>query len=408
MPGCGSNLLYPLPVRSRSFPQAVGPASLHLALVLLATAACGDSSSDAAGGAPPTTSTATSSVTGATKSGVTSATGATTSATSGTGGAAPMTEEVHVVARTTDDGGTQVFAWSGGSIRTTVDGDGSGVDFVFEGAGGIYFQIAVDGVPTQVVESDVGSTTFTVGGLMPGQHEIEVVRRNEGYFGNSGLVSVTPRDGSTLVATPVRARRIELIGDSLTAGYGIEGPNASCNFSAETESAYSTYGMIAARALDADAHVIAWSGKGVYQNYGGDRNEMMPELWRRTLAPFADPAWDFSRWVPQAVVVNLGTNDFSAAIADEDFVGAYVDLLTEVRMVYPDAHIFCVTWNHWGAAKEALVSDAIAETGLGDITRVDFGILQEEGLGCDSHTNTVTNARLGTELAATIGATLGW
>jgi hypothetical protein len=53
------------------------------------------------------------------------------------------------------------------------------------------------------------------------------------------------------------------IGDSITAGYGVLCNVSEAPFTAETESAYHTYAAVAARALDADAHVIAYSGKGV-------------------------------------------------------------------------------------------------------------------------------------------------
>ncbi len=60
-----------------------------------------------------------------------------------------------------------------------------------------------------------------------------------------------------------RDRRLLFIGDSITAGYGVLCNDTAAPFAAETESAYHTYAAVAARALDADAHVIAFSGKGV-------------------------------------------------------------------------------------------------------------------------------------------------
>jgi hypothetical protein len=39
---------------------------------------------------------------------------------------------------------------------------------------------------------------------------------------------------------------------------------------------------------------------GVHQNYAGDRTEPMPELYGRSLAESAAPAWDFSSWLADA------------------------------------------------------------------------------------------------------------
>ena len=96
-------------------------------------------------------------------------------------------------------------------------------------------------------------------------------------------------EGGAVVPSPwPYSHRIEFIGDSLTCGYGIEGAKATCGFAGDPESAFSTYAMTASRDLDAAAHVICFSGKGVHQNYGGDLNEPMPVLYPRTLTGSAD------------------------------------------------------------------------------------------------------------------------
>ncbi len=59
-----------------------------------------------------------------------------------------------------------------------------------------------------------------------------------------------------------RQRRLLFIGDSITAGYGVLCNDSVGPFSPETESAFHAYAAVAARALEADAHVIAYSGKG--------------------------------------------------------------------------------------------------------------------------------------------------
>src|SRR5690606_26161583 len=81
-------------------------------------------------------------------------------------------------------------------------------------------------------------------------------------------------------------------------------------------------------------------------NYGDEPtscSEPMPDFIGRTLPARADSAWDFSRYQPHAVVINLGTNDLSTAVdpSEEEFVAAYVELLERVRAAYPDALILC-------------------------------------------------------------------
>jgi hypothetical protein len=82
-------------------------------------------------------------------------------------------------------------------------------------------------------------------------------------------------------------RRIEIVGDSITCGYGNEGTDP-CNFSAETENHYLTYGALAARMFGAELSTVAWSGKGVVNNFDNDVFEPLPQIYDRLLATEAD------------------------------------------------------------------------------------------------------------------------
>jgi hypothetical protein len=108
------------------------------------------------------------------------------------------------------------------------------------------------------------------------------------------------------------------------------------------------------------------------------------------------------------VVVNLGTNDFSAPVAEGDFVGAYVDLLTDIRIAHAGATIFCVTWGAWGSAHEAWVEEAMTMTGDPNLRHLGFSVEPADGAGCDGHTNLTTNAKLGALLSQALQDDLGW
>jgi lysophospholipase L1-like esterase len=335
--------------------------------------------------------------------------GADGGAGSGTGGEAPEVSLLHQVGRfdTSDPAGPR-FTWSGTSFRTRIDGPG--VEVSLDGPAGVFFEIVVDGVSTGVIETIQGSQSYTLADALPaGEHDVEIHRRNEGFFGVVQFMGFSPLAGGSIVASPSPyEHRIEFIGDSITCGYGVEGPNATCDFSGDTESAYITYAAIAARNVNAAAHFIAYSGKGVYQNYGGDTNEPMPELYGRTLTASASPEWDFSSFVPDVVVVNLGTNDFSAALDSGAFIDAYVALLGEVRGHYPSASIYCVTWAHWGGTNQGYVLAAIDQFGDAQVSSIEFTIEPEEGFGCDYHPSLSTHERLGAQLTQTLEADLGW
>ena len=108
---------------------------------------------------------------------------------------------------------------------------------------------------------------------------------------------------------------------TISAGYGNLGseqhsnygpdPSGGCHFSTETESASQSYGRLAARTLSAEVSILAASGWGIESDNQGNRSNVLPLLYARTLGGQASPEWDFSV-KPQAVVINLGTNDFNA------------------------------------------------------------------------------------------------
>jgi hypothetical protein len=59
----------------------------------------------------------------------------------------------------------------------------------------------------------------------------------------------------------------------------------------------------------------AWSGKGLVRN-AGDKNitsiDPFPIYYGRALANDPQSQWDFSKWIPDAVFINLGTNDYGS------------------------------------------------------------------------------------------------
>ncbi|MBL8740411.1 MAG: hypothetical protein JNK04_04935 [Myxococcales bacterium] len=375
------------------------PAWLVLAVGL--TSACGDSTS--AGGSGVGGSAAGGNGSGAGSAGGGDAGGA------GEGGGAAETALVHRVGRfDLTDPEAPTFSWSGSSLQTRVEG--SGVSIVLDGASAIGFQVMVDGALTSTFETTGGLGTYELAaGLPSGPHDVRVIRRNEGFFGDVAFHGFEAAPGASLVESPVpRSRAIEIIGDSITCGYGVEGPDEFCNFSGDTETVVATYGFIAAENVEANAHFIAFSGKGVHQNYGGDLNEPMPELYLRTLTGDASKLWDFSSYTPDAVIINLGTNDFSAAIDGAAFTADYVELLGTVRGYYPAAKIVAVTWAHWGASNEDLVHDAVATFADPDVVETQFSIDPADGWGCDYHPSATTHQKLGAQLTTLLETELGW
>jgi lysophospholipase L1-like esterase len=319
----------------------------------------------------------------------------------------PPLETVHFIGRfERSDPAAPRSGWSASAIGARFSG--TGVRVALDAEGEVIFQVVIDDVPTTTFETAWGEQTYALAsGLPAGEHEVLVFRLVEAYFGAVSFVEFQV-DGGALVPSPAPYRhRIEFVGDSITAGYGALGDSQYCSFSAETESAWVTYAATAARALDAAPYVIAYSGKGVYQNYGGDTIEPMPELYERTIV--TEPgAWDFVDQA-DAVVINLGTNDFSVSVDESRFTSAYTDLIRLVRSRHPAAAIYCVGGEFLNATATTYIGNAIRAVGDANVHLLELpGVLDAEGWGCDWHPNQTTHARIGGILADRLRTDLGW
>src|SRR5262249_17739899 len=153
--------------------------------------------------------------------------------------------------------------------------------------GKIFFQPLIDGVLGTRFSVGADDGTYELAArLSPGQHRVELYRETEGkgfgYSVFSGFARGAP------APPPAPARLVEIVGDSISAGFGNLGseehpgygpdPRGGCPFTTETESAYQAYGPVAARAVGADWSVLAGSGWGAYSDRDGNRANAMPAL----------------------------------------------------------------------------------------------------------------------------------
>lgn len=324
----------------------------------------------------------------------------------------PATELVHFLGRfDTRDAAGPRFQWSGSALVATFRGTGIAVRL----DGSTQMHVILDGQEQPRLYASEGAASLPLArGLADGEHTIELHKRDEAMFGPVQFLGFEVEGGELLPSVFPRAHRIEFIGDSITCGYGNEDTSNGCPFSANTENHYLTYAALTARALDAAHTAIAWSGRGMYRNYpDASRFEpTLPQLFDRILPRDETSTWDFARFTPEAVVVNLGTNDY--AINDDPgqaYVDTYVAFLERLRSLYPEAHVFAVM-QQFPAGAQARVQAAVeARASAGDARVHYFGFgptFAEDGLGCDGHPSVAGHTRMAAELTPVIRATMGW
>jgi lysophospholipase L1-like esterase len=334
--------------------------------------------------------------------------------TAGGAGAPPSGDPaLHFVGRVdTTDPNAVKFAWSGTGVIARFQGTSVGVRL----STGQEYTVVVDGM-VQPKLVPVSGTTPIATGLAAGEHTVELYRRTEGAQGVSTFMGFD-FGGGTLLAPPSVTRRLEFIGDSITCGYGNEGPDMNCPFTPQTENHYLAYPSLTARALNAEVSTVAWSGKGVACNYGDDAascTNPLPTYYERILPDQATPTWDFSKFVPDAVVVNLGTNDLSTTTdpTQAEFETAYRALLEKIRSKYPNAHILCTNGPMLGGEDLTTVRSYLTNvvTAMGDAKISTFDIDAQDGTdgyGCDWHPSLARHEKVAAVVTAAIKGKLGW
>jgi lysophospholipase L1-like esterase len=313
-----------------------------------------------------------------------------------------------------NDGRSPKFAWSGSAMQARFTGSSLAVRLHDDGAN--VFQVVVDGVPTHTLTTSSAQDAYTVAnGLADGVHDLALVKRTEARVGTVQLFGFSPAAGHAMLAPPIAStRRLEFIGDSITAGYGDEGNGPYCTFSPGQENEFLGYSALTARALGAEHVTVAWSGKTI---------DEMRDLWDRTLPKNRESHWDFIGWVPDAVVVNLGTNDFAQGTANRPaFVASYVKMLEKVRSRYPHTQIVAALGpmlsDTYPPGAKALSSaraytseavDALRAKGDAKVSMVEFATQDPtDGYGCHFHPNLATHRKMASRLAPALAATLGW
>ncbi len=234
----------------------------------------------------------------------------------------------------------------------------------------------IDGVE-KIFEFQGGTFTYILANdLDPNvKHTVKILRTREIWNNDPTFISAVTDKGTTITKTPDRDLKIEFIGDSLTAGNGLN------NYTQD-------YAYITAKLLNADSHTFAVSSAYMYDYLrdDGKLNSTDKNTGVGFVAPFVysgfdavpqkgayklnedfsfsfdvntsgsnDPyvavgEYDYS-FVPDIVVINLGSNDSSfltntAATSTVEynkkgFKQTYLNFLITLGELYPNTKIVC-------------------------------------------------------------------
>jgi len=142
----------------------------------------------------------------------------------------------------------------------------------------------------------------------------------------------------------------------------------------------------------------------------------MPIFIPRTSGNDANYQWDWSTWIPDGVVINLGTNDYSTQPAPDQttFSNGYYNLIDLIRKEYKTTtRIFAVCGPLIGDPCCSYIKTIVQNrTNSGDqyFYYVDMeNILSfPSDYGCDYHPNTSGHQKMANVLIPKVASALGW
>lgn len=263
-------------------------------------------------------------------------------------------DDVRILGRSVKTNGKWEFNWPMSGIEFETDGKNAYL-YIAKCNRSSYINVSVDNSEVcERIEVSKEGWVKVADNLSDGEHIIKITRSSEGYEGILAF-SYVKSDGTYIKPTLPKARKMEFIGDSYTVGYGNldygKDVNKKTSYNTDTWRSYAGY---TSRLLNADANIIAASGKGVCMNVIGTSdtsivsNSNMSQQYM-----YANPnvsgatlkEWNFDEYIPQVVVVFLGTNDYGGTNPrgnnPQYFYEQYKNFLKTISSKYPDAHIFC-------------------------------------------------------------------
>lgn len=343
------------------------------------------------------------------------------------------------------------FNWSASGFRLAFEGARLEAEMVAfaetfpgEGPNLPYIAVFADGAPqpaqTLRVEEGVSRVTLFAGD-QPGAHTLRVVKRSENSKGRLGLRALWTDGRLTAPPAPEARLKLEFVGDSITCGFGNDMAAEETVFDVAKENVFTAYPAVTAGLLNADYQCVCISGiplcwasdpeyrlrlpafdgftppvRAMEHHYAcADRNHEEAMGLTEGFTP-----WDFARFRPDAVILNLGTNDafrlrVSGCSPEEEahFIRRYEAFLRQVRRLNGPAPVIACTLGSMDYylydAMEKAVARYRADTGDARLFCMKFAPIDPwgEGFGGLGHPNSQTQIRMGHELAEALKPWLG-
>ena len=272
---------------------------------------------------------------------------------------------------------------------------------------------------TLIVMDQVKKTYTLATDLTEGIHTIRVLKRSESIDSLTGLSKVIT-DGYFMDSDPLKARKIEVIAASSSAGFGNLAANSNVAKTTQNSDGLRAYAYLAARMVDAEINIFSASGwpmlKGPWT-----ANNNIPSAYDYVNV-YSAVEWNHQSYVPDLIIINLGTNDWSYITtltvaarpqAILDFENAYVDFIGDIHELHPNAIIVVAygLMNETNVYTPTLNAVSKARTAYPDLNLFSIQLASvnaTEGIGSSNHPGLLTHIRAASELAEALSIWTEW
>jgi lysophospholipase L1-like esterase len=284
-------------------------------------------------------------------------------------------------------------------------------DEVLYGKNHNYIEIAIDNRTPLRLQTTGKTNHIRVANHLPaGIHTVTICKNTETNIGYLEFVGITCQ--KLLPWVENTKHKIEFIGNSITCGASSDQSAVPCGKGVwqDQHNAYMAYGPRAARMLNAQWHLSAYSGIGLIHSCCGIKFAM-PEIYNRVNLLQDSLKWDFNTYTPDVVTICLGQND---GIQDSTtFCKAYADFITTLRKHYPNADIVMLTSPMGEDKLNAILKYYI--TGVENYLRANgdkkvshYFFKGRYVSGCDSHPSLQEHKLIADELSGYLKKLKGW
>lgn len=240
--------------------------------------------------------------------------------------------------------------------------------------------------------------------LTAGKHTIRVYKASDAA---NNIICISAVQYSGLLSkTPAATRRIEFLGDSITAGADIFALNSTQRQQYGAITSYYSYAKLTADALGATHYSVANSGWRLGYSINPQYTIRSVYPYQSMRSGYEGGEYSFG-WEPDVVVINLGTNDRFTADYNA-YMKDVKELLELVREKNPGATII---WAY-GAMDTSHISNEWIKSAVNSFAATDgntfFVPLPLNNAGANQHPNQAGQQACANNLINSIKAIKGW